>query len=76
MDWPMSAKVERFNPALNAIVGMIEGGKSLLQGYVEQGLEQHIVVWKGKALPVVFSRVERHIVTVLPGFRMRKPGRC
>jgi hypothetical protein len=68
-------RVELTCADLNAMVGMIEAGKSVLQGTVEAGLQRHMVLWKGKALPVLFSPLERHIVTVLKHFRMREPRR-
>ena len=68
-------RVELTCADLNAIVGMIEAGKSVLQGTVDSGLQRHIVLWRGKALPVLFCPTRRHIVTVLPHFRMREPWR-
>ncbi len=60
---------------LNRIVGLIESGETMLQGYTENGLQRHAVQWNGKLLPVLFSPVFRHIVTVWPNFKLRRNTR-
>lgn len=57
---------------LNRIVGLIEQGKSVLQGYTADKKERHAVPWGGKILPVVYDRAFRHVVTFWPHFKMRK----
>ena len=65
-------KVELDYFDLNRMVGLIEEGRSLFQGYSTTGVEFHILTYKNVALPLVFHREGQRILTVRPNYRLKK----